>query len=116
VLGRASDLLVDTEKVGKDIDGGNVGVGRNDEMVAFESVVIISESRSNCVSDDDSTNVRVNEEISLSGRLMILMAPRDDWNMAKTTSFLAEIVTLMVALEDGRVVRNILKARNWKNI
>jgi len=33
VLGRASDLLVDTEKVGKDIDGGSVGVGRNDEMV-----------------------------------------------------------------------------------
>jgi len=105
-------MLVDTEKVGKDIDGGNVGVGRNDEIVAFEGVVIISESRSNCVGDDDSINVRVNKEITLSGRLMILMDPRDDWNVAETTSLFAEIVTLMVALEEGRVVRNIVKARN----
>ena len=73
-------------------------------------MVIFSESRSNCVGDDDSINVRVNEETSLSGRLMILMTPRDDWNMAETTSLLAEIVTFMVALEEGRVVRNILRA------
>lgn len=30
-LGRG--ILVDTANVGKDIEGGNVGVGRNDEMV-----------------------------------------------------------------------------------
>ena len=30
-LGRV--ILVDTENVGNDIEGGNVGVGRNDEIV-----------------------------------------------------------------------------------
>ena len=32
-LGRGGDTLVDIEKVGKDIDGGNVGDVRNDEIV-----------------------------------------------------------------------------------
>lgn len=77
-LERGGGILVDTANVGKDIEGGNVGVGRNDEMVAFERVVIVSESRSNCVGEDDSMNVMVNTDVALPWRLPIPKPPIDD--------------------------------------
>lgn len=42
-------------------------------------MVIVSESKSNCVRDDtDSINVRLKKDVAFSGRLLILENLRDD--------------------------------------
>jgi len=111
------DVLLGSENVGREADGGSVGAGRMDVIGVFAETVIASDSKSNRVAGVDGTNVRVRSEILPSGRLTILVEePAVESNILVTATPFEDIVILTSALDEGSVVKVRADARNWKNI
>jgi len=109
------DIVLGVVKVGRDIEGGKVCDGKMDVIDPSEGTFITRDPNSNRVGVEDGTKLMVSWDVSLSGRFIILADPKEELKVDETTTPFAEMVTLTVAFEEGRVVMKSSKARNWKN-
>jgi len=99
------EALVGVKKVGRDIEGGSVGVGRNELVVESARTAIASDCKSNCVGAEDAIKFMVKREVSFPGRLTISTRPTDELKTFDTTIPSEDMVTFTVAFDVGRVVR-----------
>lgn len=116
IVAVAKLVVLGLNQVETGVGAGRVGVGNIEVDSALSGVVITTEFKVNRMGDDDGRSVIVKVVSASWGILTIVTTPREALRVFIMVILSEDMVTFIVALEVGSIVKYTVEALNRKKI